>query len=100
MVFGNSLTLWKWLLHVGGIDHCHGDSGAPLMFYDSKIKRFVQVGMAVGGFSDCGSDEYPGVNIRLQDPQIYTFIKKHTVSTQYELDRIVDEILFKDDKCK
>ncbi|MGQ0507702.1 MAG: S1 family peptidase [Myxococcaceae bacterium] len=42
---------------------CHGDSGGPLLAYDSIAKRTVVAGIVSGGFA-CGDSEFPTVYVR------------------------------------
>ena len=55
---------------------CKGDSGGPLIQYDSKLGReyFVQVGVVHGGIRDCFNDVYPAIFNRLTNREILSFI--------------------------
>lgn len=41
--------------------------------------RYIQVGIVQGGVWDCGDSRYPGIYIRLDDPDILEFI--HNVAS-------------------
>lgn len=47
-------------------DTCGGDSGSPLMFYDTKEGAWVLTGIVSLGVRDCGTEGIPGVytNVR------------------------------------
>lgn len=49
-------------------DSCAGDSGSPLMHYDTKNAVWVLTGIASFGVRDCGMEGIPGV---------YTSVKEH-----------------------
>ncbi|KAL7024686.1 hypothetical protein ACKWTF_013167 [Chironomus riparius] len=54
-----------------GKDSCNGDSGSPLMkfgkFPHSKFSHYMQVGLVSFGPKNCGTDNFPGVYVRLAD---------------------------------
>ena len=55
---------------------CKGDSGGPLIQYDSNInnQQFVQIGVVHGGMKDCYNDEFPAIFNRLTNPKILEFV--------------------------
>ncbi len=61
---------------VGAQGSCKGDSGGPLMHkdYETDRDRWIQIAIVQGGIRDCGDSEYPGLYIRLDDPDIFSFI--------------------------
>jgi len=53
---------------------CEGDSGGPLMVFNTKSSQYFQVGMVSGGVSSCGDRDIPGYYTRLDHPEIANFI--------------------------
>jgi len=66
---------------------CKGHSGGPLIIFDSKMSRYVQVGIVAGGISheDCGNDDIPGVYNRLDHPEIIGFIENLMGGMKFKL---------------
>ena len=66
-----------------GFGSCEGDSGSPLIKYDSTTGggQFTQIGMVQGGVGACGDRKIPSIYIRLRDPEIMSFIRKITGKT-------------------
>jgi secreted trypsin-like serine protease len=60
---------------VGSQGSCKGDSGGPLMQKDYETDQWIQIATVQGGIRDCGDSEYPGLYIRLDDPDILSFIR-------------------------
>ena len=60
---------------VGSQGSCKGDSGGPLMYKDSLTDQWVQIATVQGGIRHCGDSEYPELYIRLDVPDILSFIK-------------------------
>ena len=58
-----------------GTGSCSGDSGGPLVFHDklSKPSHYVQVGIVQGALA-CGSKDYPGIYVRIDNPEVWSFI--------------------------
>lgn len=54
---------------------CIGDSGCPLMIYESTKGQYMLAGMVSGG--SCMSDSLPGIFIRIEDPEILQFIDEN-----------------------
>ena len=54
---------------------CHGDSGGPLMVFNTKLSQFFQVGLVSGGVSDCGDKYIPAYYARLDHPEIANFVQ-------------------------
>ena len=54
---------------------CHGDSGGPLIVHDaiSIPPRHIQVGIVQGALA-CGSKDFPGIYVRIDDKQVWSFI--------------------------
>ena len=61
---------------------CSGDSGGPLMIFNTRTNQYDQIGIVAGGINpnDCGNTNFPGVYTRLDHPEILSFI--HTYVTQ------------------
>ena len=53
---------------------CGGDSGSPLVFFNSVERRYVQVGIVSGG--TCQSKTDPAIFAHIEDHQTLEFIKK------------------------
>jgi secreted trypsin-like serine protease len=54
---------------------CNGDSGGPLMVFNTKSSQFFQVGLVSGGVSDCGDKYTPSYYTMLDHPEIADFIQ-------------------------
>ena len=54
---------------------CKGDSGGPLLSYQTNGGFYVQTGV-VQGSDGCGDANFPTIFARIQDPEIFSFIKK------------------------
>ena len=54
---------------------CHGDSGGPLVIQDRSTipSRHVQVGIVQGALA-CGSKDYPGIYVRIDNLEVWSFI--------------------------
>ncbi len=59
---------------VGGQGSCKGDSGGPLMFRNRETNTWIQFALVQGAVRDCGDIDYPGIYIRLDDSEIFSFI--------------------------
>ena len=53
---------------------CGGDSGSPLVFFDSQLEHYVQVGVVSGG--TCQSFTDPAIFARVEDHDTFEFITK------------------------
>ena len=53
---------------------CGGDSGSPLVFFDSQKEHYVQVGVVSGG--TCQSFTDPAIFARVEDHDTLEFITK------------------------
>ena len=53
---------------------CEGDSGGPLMVFNTKLFQYFQVGLVSGGVSSCGDRDIPGYYTRLDHPEIGDFL--------------------------
>ena len=51
---------------------CNGDSGSPLVKFDSVEGNYVQVGIVSGG--TCQSENEPAIFARIEDYQTFEFI--------------------------
>lgn len=62
---------------LGNFGSCSGDSGGPIvrLLTSPPNIRYIQVGIVQGGVGDCGDSQYPGIYIRLDDPDILAFIQ-------------------------
>ncbi len=54
---------------------CEGDSGGPLMVFNTKLSQYFQVGLVSGGVSSCGDRDIPGYYTRLDHPEIADFVQ-------------------------
>ena len=54
---------------------CEGDSGGPIFKFEPNEERFTQIGVVQGGLGKCGDPTLPAIFIRLEDPEIISFIK-------------------------
>ena len=59
---------------------CGGDSGSPLVVYDSINEKYTQIGIVSGG--QCASLKSPAVFVRIEEPGILKFIYR----TAFNLD--------------
>ena len=88
MCFVRSLLCKTFQSGVSG--SCRGDSGSPLVRFASDLEpqRYIQVGVLSGGFGECGTDKFPNLYARLEDPKVFDFImdilkpEKSTFSTK------------------
>ena len=55
---------------------CGGDSGSPLVIFDSEEGHYVQVGIVSGG--TCQSWTDPSIIARIEDHQTLEFIRKQS----------------------
>lgn len=69
----------------GGPDTCAGDSGGPLLVFDSARQKWLQVGITSFGSNDCGTPGYPGVYTRLSE--FKTFISDTICAVSGKPDR-------------
>jgi secreted trypsin-like serine protease len=51
-----------------------GDSGGPLMIFNTSQGQYVQVGIVSGGVSHCGNTDIPDIYVRLDHPEVAGFI--------------------------
>ena len=73
---------------------CGGDSGSPLVFFNSEEGHYIQVGIVSGG--TCQSKTNPGIFARIEDLQTLEFIWKqcwdHMPSTSnIAIDKLMTE---------
>ena len=54
---------------------CHGDSGGPLIIENKEThpSRHIQIGIVTGA-AICGSERFPSVYARIDNPDIWNFI--------------------------
>ncbi len=45
------------------------------MYHDSIRDQWIQIATVQGGIRDCGDADYPGLYIRLDDPNVLSFIR-------------------------
>ena len=45
------------------------------MYQDSLTDQWIQIATVQGGIRDCGDSDYPGLYIRLDDPDVLRFIR-------------------------
>eukprot|EP00094_Tigriopus_californicus_P001439 TCALIF_01394-PA protein Name:"Similar to Ank3 Ankyrin-3 (Mus musculus)" AED:0.04 eAED:0.04 QI:152/0.83/1/1/0.83/0.85/7/104/778 len=60
----------------GGYGSCKGDSGSPLVKFESgePYPRYVQLGVIVGGVGQCGNRDFPSTYTRVEDFEVMNFI--------------------------
>ena len=73
---------------------CGGDSGSPLVFFNSEERHYVQVGIVSGG--TCQSKSDPAIFARIEDHQTLEFIReqfwKHILPTGVQaIEKIMSE---------
>jgi secreted trypsin-like serine protease len=66
---------------------CEGDSGGPLMVYNTSAGQYFQVGMVSGGVSSCGNPDIPDYYVRLDHPEVSGFISN---PAKYEKSGLVE----------
>ena len=76
----NNLTLFCVIGYHGGVTGltCRGDSGSPLVFFDSIDLHYVQVGIVSGG--SCQSFTDPAIFARIEDSKTLDFISKQILA--------------------
>ena len=68
---------------------CKGDSGGPLQIRNTTTHRYYQVAI-VHGALECGNPSFPGVYVRLENPEILSFIRS-AMESEWHLIVDVDE---------
>ena len=70
------MYLFNVLGYQGGVNGltCGGDSGSPLVIFNSREMHYVQVGIVSGG--SCQSFTDPAIFARIEDRQTLEFITK------------------------
>ena len=65
-------------LRLTGQGSCLGDSGGPLVLYltGNDQPYYLQLGLVSGGFGDCGSANFPGIYVRLEDYNVLEWVYK------------------------
>ncbi len=70
---------FKSVLHqgyeIGGPGSCKGDSGGPIVRYIDVEDRYELVGIVQGGVAECGHPDFPGIFVRIGEPEVLSFIK-------------------------
>ncbi len=65
-----------------------GDSGGPLVLFRSDVpldQHYVQVAVVAGGVGRCGDSDFPGVYVRMEDPDVLRFVYETSgVAKEYE----------------
>ncbi|TRY68815.1 hypothetical protein TCAL_09629 [Tigriopus californicus] len=62
----------------GGGGSCYGDSGSPLLklcTYGCDYKKYFLIGIVQGGVDICGSKRIPSIYSRIDDPDVFSFVK-------------------------
>ena len=82
-----------------GIGPCAGDSGSPVAYLElddvKQTRRFVQLGLVQGGIGECGSQELPGIYVRVNSQPILSFVRSIIgKSTFYRLQERRRDTLF------
>ena len=69
----------------GGVNGltCGGDSGSPLVVFNSREMRYTQVGIVSGG--SCQSFTKPAIFARIEDNKTLDFINKQILAQKAEL---------------
>ena len=57
-----------------GFGSCKGDSGGPVIRFNSEREHFEQIAVVQGGIGACGDRDIPGIYARLRDPGVFAFI--------------------------
>ena len=77
---------------------CHGDSGGPIINFDSssKAEHFVQSGVVHGGILECSNNVYPAIFVRLDHPDILDFVQNaiYPASTSSSRSRFIRKLYF------
>ena len=75
---------------------CSGDSGSPLVTFDSTTRQYTQVGVVSGG--TCASYSDPGIFARLEHHAILKFIQDN-IWTNMPLSnvKIIEKLLLKNE---
>ena len=75
---------------------CHGDSGGPIINFDSssKAEHFVQSGVVHGGILECSNNVYPAIFVRLDHPDILDFVQNaiYPASTSSSRSRFIQNL--------
>ena len=58
----------------GNQGSCQGDDGGPLMIQNLESERWTQIGTVQGNVGDCGDPDFPAINVRLDHPEVLSFI--------------------------
>ena len=58
----------------GNQGSCDGDDGGPLMTQDLESERWTQIATVQGNIGECGDPDFPAVNVRLDHPEVFSFI--------------------------
>ncbi len=45
------------------------------MYLDSDMDQWIQIATVHGGIRDCGDIDFPGLYIRLDDPDVFNFVQ-------------------------
>ena len=55
---------------------CKGDSGGPIRVFDDSDWKFRQIGIVHGSAASCDGSRFPGIFVRLDDPEVLNFIQR------------------------
>ena len=60
---------------------CKGDSGGPIRVFDDSDWKFRQIGVVHGSAASCDGSRFPGIFVRLDDPEVLNFIQREVFGT-------------------
>ena len=60
---------------------CKGDSGGPIRVFDDSDWKFRQIGIVHGSAASCDGSRFPGIFVRLDDPEVLNFIQREVFGT-------------------
>ena len=60
---------------------CKGDSGGPIRVFDDSDWKFRQIGVVHGSAASCDGSRFPGIFVRLDDPEVLNFIQSEVFGT-------------------
>jgi len=78
----------------GNQGSCKGDSGGPLVTQDFETDQWIQIATVQGAIRDCGDVDYPGLYIRLDDPNVFSFINT-TLFTNFKGNSLFNKLSLK-----
>ena len=76
---------------------CRGDSGGPTLFNDGI--KYHQLGVVHGSITSCDGSRFPGIFVRIDNPEVFDWLSKVTSSglVKGRIFDLICEILIIDD---